>query len=389
MLSSSVGDIGQVVGGVWPIQEDYGGDYQTAINNAMAFDDVRGFSWRFHADDTVDASGDYVYTRLNAARDWVKNWNTANPTKKRDLALRPIFGQYTPPNWTDQMADYFVYEHTSGAFVPHPAAAGVSNATNMTRNGAVASGGTIGQPNTVFEDLFRAWWRDFFIPFAVDCEANHGVRTRLLHGGWYGYNYSELYYGPAVQQTNSGYTFTQWVNAHKNLMSIVHDELPATMATEFGLSGHGPIVGGATPAIETLLTHATSLFGSGSDRFYASANGWNDQNAQTQDEIFGAGSDRTTEANKQNALEAKNCRVELQHIYGSTPSADWARAKQWAMGSTTGTAPNLHKLGLGNESVKGVWLLEPYIDGIQPADPYLAAFQTMCTEFAVEIAGRV
>ncbi len=382
-------DVGKIVGGVWPIQEDYGVNYQTQVNNAMGFDDVRGFSWRFHVEDTVNNStGAYIYTRLNAARDWVKNWNTANPTKIRDLAIRPIFGQYTPAYWTNQMADYFVYEHTSGAWIPHPAAAGTSNGTNQTRNGAVASGGTIGTPNTVFENFYRAYFRDFLIPFAQDCEANHGVRTRLIHGAWYGYQYSELYYGPAVQQSNSGYTAAQWRTAHQRLIDIVSDELPSNMATEFGLSGHGPIVGATNPAIENLLNHAVTVFGAGSDRFYASANGWDDQNAQDYDQIFGAGSDRTTEKTKQDALEARNVRVELQHIYGSTPTADWARAKQWAMGSTSGTSPNLHKLGLGNENMKGVWLLEPYVDGIQPSDANLAAFQTMCTEFAAEIAAR-
>jgi len=278
-------DVGKIVGGVWPIQEDYGVNYQTQVNNAMGFDDVRGFSWRFHVDDTVNTStGAYIYTRLNAARDWVKNWNTANPSKKRDLALRPIFGQYTPTYWVNQMPDYCVYEHTSGAWVPHPVAASVSNGTNQTRNGAVATGGNIGQPNSVFEDFYRAYFRDFLIPFAQDCEATHNVRTRLIHGAWFGYEYSELYYGPAVQTSNSGYSATLWRNAHKRLIDIVSEELPANMATEFGLSGHGPIIGGSNPAIETLLDYAVSVFGAGSDRFYASANGWDDQNAQTYDQ---------------------------------------------------------------------------------------------------------
>jgi hypothetical protein len=389
-------DLGQIVGGVWPLQEDDATSdsvITTRVNTALGFNNVRGFSWRFHAEDTVNpTTGAYVTTRLDFARNIVRTWNQNNPTKQRSLALRPIFGRYTPAYWTlnapagTRIPDYALYSYGSNnaaPWVPHPCLAGTSNATNQTRNGAVAPTGQAGQPNTYFEAFFRAWWRDFFIPYAQECEATYGVTCRLLHSGWYGFQYSELYYGPPVQSPNSGYSSTQWREAHKRLVDIVAEELPPTHVTEFGLSGHGAIVGSSNPAIEELCDRMVLRFGAGSDRVYASANGW-DETSQSEDQIFGAGSDRTTEANKQNALEARDCRVELQHIY-SNGGCDWDRAGQFAYGDVVGTAPNLHTLGRGAYATKGVWLLEPY--AIQfTQGTFLPHLQRLCDGFSAHLA---
>lgn len=356
-------DLGErYIGGVWVLKQDNGLDAQitSELNTGMAIDNVRGFGWRFLADDTVNAStGAYISTRLDLARDLLVTWNNGHPTKKRSLSLRPIFGQYTPPYWLNNMPDYYAFDNgdNAGVYVAHPCAAGTSNGINRTRNAAVATGGTIGQPNTYFENFFRAYFRDFLIPWAIDCETNYGITCRFLHSGWYGFEYSELYYGPPVQTTNSGYTSTQWRTAHKRLIEIVSDELPLTHATEFAMSGAGGIVGPSNPAIGELCDEIVLRFGAASDRAYASANGWASSPPNAFDMIFGA-PDLQTETDKMNAFEARHVRKELQSI--SASANRWSVAQDFATGGVVGTIPAIHTLGRLDPRRSGVYPLEVY-----------------------------
>ncbi|MDH7571404.1 MAG: hypothetical protein QHJ73_17645, partial [Armatimonadota bacterium] len=88
-----------------------------------------------------------------------------------------------------------------------------------------------GLPNVVFEREY-----DRFVGrLARWCRAN-GVR--LLHLPWYGQEWAELYHGREVRAL-PGYTYDNWLRAHRRLLEIGLKHSGPRLSVEFPLSGHG------------------------------------------------------------------------------------------------------------------------------------------------------
>lgn len=127
-----------------------------------------------------------------------------------------------------------------------------------------------GMPNTTFEAAVAK------LAAAVASWAAPKPDVVEFDCGWYSLEYSELYFGPEIQNAygrTRAVNEASFVTAHQRLIDIYHSACsPIGLPVGFGLSGHGPI----TNISGKLAEHAaTKSIG----EVFVQANGW-DQNGE-------------------------------------------------------------------------------------------------------------
>jgi len=119
-----------------------------------------------------------------------------------------------------------------------------------------------GSPNTIFEKQY-----EHFIQRLADwCRMNE---VHLLHLAWYGQDWAELNHGREVRALE-GYSFDNWLNAHRRLIDIGLKVAGDDLAVELPFSGYGPL----TEAASLFADHVVAKLGPHSHKFYCQANGW-------------------------------------------------------------------------------------------------------------------
>lgn len=334
------------IGGVWLLQEDYGQNYLANLRTAVVtVPEARGLAWRYYADTACDSNGDLNTTSTGRVPQWIswaKTINAENPGKDYKVSLRVLNGKQTPASVLAKMPAHMKFANGTRS-VPHPC---YTQVTTHSHDGLPTHTHQIGEPN----DVFEIWFTKHITQLVEYLDGQNILGADKLvpfiHGAYYGSNYSEFYNGPEIQA--AAYSSAQMRAAHFRLVKIVHDILPADVATEWANTGHGPMVGtwhdgngvGAqdNPFIDELATYVASLYGEGNPRVYLSYNGW------WTDQIGGGGS-VSDEYNKQYASRyrpgAPRILAELQDIVG-TPikNFDWNQAFEWAYPSTTNILPD-------------------------------------------------
>jgi len=119
-----------------------------------------------------------------------------------------------------------------------------------------------GSPNVVFEKAYG----EFVARLARWCREND---VRLLHLAWYGQDWAELNHGREVRAL-AGYSFANWLRAHKRLLDIGLAHADETLAVELPFSGYGPL----TEAAVALADHVVAKAGPSKATFFCQANGW-------------------------------------------------------------------------------------------------------------------
>ena len=119
-----------------------------------------------------------------------------------------------------------------------------------------------GSPNIIFEAEYDKLVRRL----AEWCRRND---IRLLHLAWYGQDWAELNHGKEVRAL-PGYSFENWLEAHKRLIDIGLKYAGEDLAVEFPFSGYGPL----TDAASLFAEHVVRQIGPRSQLFFCQANGW-------------------------------------------------------------------------------------------------------------------
>jgi hypothetical protein len=204
------------------------------INTALDTPGIVGFGLRVPVNVLLPAQGVFDSTILDQGL-------AIAGAKGKKFKPRVIWGKYTPtwasgPKFTDA---------NGSAPIPF-----LSN----------------GSPNTTFESAYQ-----FLIQSEV-AWASSRPDVMMLDCGWYSLNYSELYFGPGVQQAygaSSAVNEGRFIAAHQRLIDIAFAATGGGVPVGFGLSGHGPI-GNIAPA---LAAHMEDK-GPDSERIFMQANGW-------------------------------------------------------------------------------------------------------------------
>lgn len=201
-----------------------------SLGAALQTPAIRGFCLRFPW-----RAADRDFALLEAGLKIARN-------HKLDFSVRFMAGRHTPARVFDAGCRYYLSQ-SSREKVPVP----------FLEDGA---------PNPIFEREYEAYVKRL----ATWCRA-HGVR--LLHLAWYGQEWAELNHGAEVRALK-GYSFANWLTAHRRLIDIGLCVAGDDLAVEFPFSGHGPL----TDAAPALARHVIAQAGPDSPRFYCQANGW-------------------------------------------------------------------------------------------------------------------
>ena len=164
-------------------------------------------------------------------------------SSERGLAysVRFMAGRHTPARVFEAGSPF--YSNAAGEKVPSPHGPG-------------------GAPNAIFEREYRAYTSRL----AGWCRQK-GVR--LLHLAWYGQDWAELNHGKEVRAVE-GYSFENWLNAHRRLLDIGLKLAGEDLACEFPFSGYGPL----TDAAVIFADHVVARIGPANPVFFCQANGW-------------------------------------------------------------------------------------------------------------------
>jgi len=159
-----------------------------------------------------------------------------------------------------------------------------------------------GGPNTTFEVAYEAE----VSRLAVYCHA-HGIH--LLHLPWYGVNYAELNMGHEVQAL-SGFTYQNWLDAHKRLVDIAFRYRTPDLAIEYPLSGYGPLTGSGSltigNAVDDLSNYIVLKSGGDTNNVFIQANGLGPQ-------AWGIGDWGTTSSTAETAMDAASWHKTIGH----------------------------------------------------------------------------
>jgi hypothetical protein len=119
-----------------------------------------------------------------------------------------------------------------------------------------------GSPNAIFEEHYEA----LVARLAAWCRKN---QVHLLHLAWYGQDWAELNHGKEVRAL-PGYSFDNWLGAHKRLIDIGLKYAGDGLAVELPFSGYGPCAAAAT----MFADHVIDRVGQSRPLFFCQANGW-------------------------------------------------------------------------------------------------------------------
>lgn len=353
-------DLALKIGGVWLLQQSTSASSNYLTQMRTAFTTVPssvGFGLRFPLDQVIDANGDLITAStglLTRHAEAVKTINTERGRNYR-LSLRPVAGQHVPDAWTAGMpAQFTMTDATLGLTGIHPCY--TEAVTSHQHDGLPPHSHEVGDPNDYYEVRWERFLQQLFA-----WRENNGYQELIpfVHGAYYALEWSEYYYGTAAQAAT--YTSADHRAAHLRLATIMHQEQPADVVTEWAATGRGPMVGtwhdgngvgaGDNPFIEDMVEHLVSLYGPGSDRVVFSLNGWRD------DRIAGApDAEPFSEYNKQYAIRTDVIRLELQDIAANWVGP-WAAPFEWAypggsapddtLGAYTSAFPVRRTLGKG------------------------------------------
>ena len=199
-----------------------------AIAPALATPKLRGFSlrvpWRAVHED---------FALLDAGREIARE-------RKLAFSIRFMAGRHTPKEVFEKGCRSYLRR---GERVPVPFLAD-------------------GSPNLAFEKQY-----DAFVGRLADWCRRRGVR--LLHLAWYGQDWAELNHGKEVRAL-PGYSYENWLRAHKRLLDIGLKHADAKLAVELPFSGYGPL----TEAAAAFADHVVAKLGPADPRFFCQANGW-------------------------------------------------------------------------------------------------------------------
>lgn len=164
----------------------------------------------------------------------------------KELSVRFLAGRATPARVFREGAHFY---RSGGARIPKP----------------FGDGGKAGNP--VFERSYA-----HLVSRLASWSRRHGVT--VLHLPWYGYQWAEIYNGPAVRAAR-GYSYRAWLRGHLRLLDIGLRASGNGLAVEFALSGDW---GGRTRASGRIADRVVDRVGPWSRRAIVQGNGmgrWN------------------------------------------------------------------------------------------------------------------
>ncbi len=222
----------EAVAGAWVLQQTGSlaelERMQGAIEAALELDGVVGFSQRA------------PWKSIDESLELLEAGKRLADRKGKAYSLRFMAGRHTPARVFEVGCPHYL---NKGEKVPAPF-------------------GADGSTNAVFEREYDA----FVARLAQWCRANE---VRLLHLAWYGQEWAELNHGKEVRAL-PGYSFENWLEAHKRLIDIGLKYADESLAVELPFSGYGPL----TEAAAIFADHVIARIGPGSPLFFCQANGW-------------------------------------------------------------------------------------------------------------------
>ncbi|MCX7014411.1 MAG: hypothetical protein NTW86_17985 [Candidatus Sumerlaeota bacterium] len=225
----------EAICGTWVLQQagsiaELDNAYKKCVKQALETPEIRGFSLRVPWK-AIDADFALLEAGLKIARE-----------HKVSFSVRFMGGRHTPASVFEKGSPFYT-KQGSQEKVPAPFKLD-------------------GSPNDVFEAEYDA----FVARLAKWCRAND---VRLLHLAWYGQEWAELNHGKEVRAL-PGYTFDNWLNAHKRLIDIGLKHAGEDLAVEFPFSGYGP----CADAASAFADHVVEKIGPVNPIFFCQSNGW-------------------------------------------------------------------------------------------------------------------
>ncbi len=159
-----------------------------------------------------------------------------------EYSVRFMAGRHTPARLFEQGCRFYTFGG-EGDRVPSPMLAD-------------------GSPNLAFEREYES----LVARLAAWCRRQ---RVALVHLAWYGRDWAELSHGKELRALE-GYSYENWLRAHKRLLDIGLKHAGRGLAVELPLSGHGPL----TEAAVALADHVVAKIGPSNPIFFCQANGW-------------------------------------------------------------------------------------------------------------------
>jgi hypothetical protein len=239
--SCPVADNASLVSGTWVLQQ--AGSVQELesgrarwIDTALQTPSLRGFCLRVPWK-AIDGDFSLLQSGLAIARQ-----------HRVDYSLRFMAGRHTPARVFEQ---------------------GCSNYRKRNPNGAMEKVPAPFLPDGTPNEIFEQEYEELVAQLARWCREQD---VHLLHLAWYGQDWAELNYGREVRAL-PGYTFENWLRAHKRLVDIGLKHAGEGLAVELPFSGYGP----CWEAAGALADHVIAKIGPWRPLFFCQANGWGPQ----------------------------------------------------------------------------------------------------------------